>query len=195
MSVVTVGGHSRKVGKTSIAEGLIAALPEYHWTAMKVSSHHHSDNAESLARDYVVIEETDRAGVNDTSRFLKAGACRAFWIQAERIEKAVPAVRAILKDAPHAIIEGNSVLDFIVADFSILVINYGVSEFKKSAREILSRVDALVLIRNNAEPPQWGNLMESVPQNIPRFETDDPGTFPHALKELLVYSLIGANGG
>ena len=185
MPVVTVSGHSRKVGKTSIIEGLIAALPEYRWTALKVSSHLHSDNSEYPAKSCAVIEETDRDGGNDTSRFLKAGARRAFWIQAERMETAASVARAIVKEAPYVLIEGNSVLDFIAADFSILVMNRSVAEFKKSAHGILSRIDALVLIRNNAERPEWENLLESVPKNIPRFETDDPGAFPPALTELL----------
>ena len=149
MPIISVSGHSRKVGKTSIAEGLIAALPEYGWTALKVSSHRHSGDS---AEDYTVIEETSRDGASDTSRFLKAGALHAFWIQAERIEAAVPAVRAVIKDAPFVIIEGNSVLDFIAADFSILVLNSGVAEFKKSAGSIIPRADALVLIRESAKP-------------------------------------------
>ena len=193
MSVVTVSGHSRKVGKTSIAEGLIAALPEYGWTALKISSHLHSGNSKNSevpAKDFAVFEETDRGGGNDTSRFLKAGACRAFWIQAGRIEAAIPTVRAIIKDAPYVVIEGNSVLDFIAADFSILVLNSGVAEFKKSARGILSRADALVLVRSNAERYEWENLLESVPGNIPRFETGAPGVFPPALAELLRSRLI-----
>jgi cobyrinic acid a,c-diamide synthase len=34
MSLIVVGGHSRSVGKTSVVAGLIAALPEFHWSAM-----------------------------------------------------------------------------------------------------------------------------------------------------------------
>jgi len=182
MPVVAVSGHSRKVGKTSIAEGLIVALPEYSWTALKVSSHSHSDDP---SKDYTVIEETCRDGESDTSRFLKAGALRAFWVQAERIEAAIPAIRAIIEGTANVVIEGNSVLDFITADFLILVINRGVAEFKESARGILSRADALVLIREHAEHPEFENLPESIPQSTPRFETGDPKIFPDALAELL----------
>ena len=190
MPIVAVSGHSRKVGKTSITEGLIAALPEYGWTALKVSSHRHpvdsaKDSHKDSVEDYSVIEETNRDGRNDTSRFLKAGARRAFWIQARRIETAVPAVCALINDAPFVVIEGNSVLDFIAADFSILVLNGGVAEFKENARGILSRSDALVLIHESAAPLEWENLLESVPKNTPRFEIDNPKIFPPALAGLL----------
>jgi molybdopterin-guanine dinucleotide biosynthesis protein len=182
MPVITVSGHSRKVGKTSITEGLIAALPEYGWTALKTSSHRHSGDP---SENYTVIEETSSAGANDTSRFLKAGARRAFRIQAERMEAAILAVLAIIRETPYVIIEGNRILDFIPADFSILVINSGVAEFKKSARGILTRADALVLIRESAKSPEWKNLLESVPENTLRFETADPKIIPPGLEELL----------
>ncbi|MCL2877930.1 MAG: hypothetical protein FWF13_04025 [Acidobacteria bacterium] len=182
MPVITVSGHSRKVGKTSIAEGLIAALPEYCWTALKVSSHRHCGDFE---KDCAVFEETGRDGGNDTSRFLRAGARRAFRIIAEQIETAIPALRDTIKDTHYVVIEGNSVLDYIAADFSILVLNGNVAEFKESARNILSRADVFVLIRENAEPPEWENLLEAAPKNIRRFETPDPRIFPPALTELL----------
>ena len=188
MPIVTVSGHSRKVGKTSIVEGLISALPEYRWTALKVSSHRHPvncENYENTEKDCIVVEETCGKGGNDASRFIKAGAVRAFWIQAERIEAAAPAIRSIIKDATYVVIEGNGVLDCVTADFSILVVNCGVEEFKKSARDILARADALVLIDAGAGLPEWKNLLESIPKNIPRFETGDPGVFPPALKKLL----------
>ena len=41
MSLIVIGGHSRSVGKTSVVAGLIAALPEYNWTAMKITQHGH----------------------------------------------------------------------------------------------------------------------------------------------------------
>ena len=41
MAVVVIGGHSRSVGKTSVVAGLIAALPEYSWHAMKITQFGH----------------------------------------------------------------------------------------------------------------------------------------------------------
>jgi len=182
MPVITISGHSRKVGKTSIAEGLIAALPEYGWTALKVSSHLHSG---SHFKDYAVIEETERDGGNDTSRFLKAGALRALWIQAERIETAIPSIQAIIRETPNVIIEGNSVLDYITADFSIMAINRDVAEFKESARGIILRANALVIIHGGEESPEIENLLKSAPKQTLRFETDNPGFFPPVLAEQL----------
>ncbi|HWR53413.1 MAG TPA: hypothetical protein VN428_20065 [Bryobacteraceae bacterium] len=56
---IAVGGNSRKAGKTSVICGLIRALAEYRWTAVKISPHLHPG----------------RSG--DTGRYLSAGAREA----------------------------------------------------------------------------------------------------------------------
>ena len=89
MSLVVVGGHSRNVGKTSVVAGLIAALPERDWTAVKITQYGHgvcSVNGESCGcavdeHTFALTEERDRAGKGDTSRFLAAGARRSLWVR------------------------------------------------------------------------------------------------------------------
>jgi hypothetical protein len=41
MAIIVVGGSNRGVGKTALICGLIAALPEYHWAAVKIATHEH----------------------------------------------------------------------------------------------------------------------------------------------------------
>ena len=41
MSLIVIGGHSRSVGKTSVVAGLISALPEFQWTALKITQYGH----------------------------------------------------------------------------------------------------------------------------------------------------------
>ena len=42
MAIIVVGGSNKGVGKTALVCGLIAALPEYRWAAVKISSHMHA---------------------------------------------------------------------------------------------------------------------------------------------------------
>src|SRR5512146_801370 len=70
MSIVVIGGHSRSVGKTSVVAGLIAALPERRWTAMKITQYGHgvcSVNGEDCGcavdeHTWAVTPEQDRSG-------------------------------------------------------------------------------------------------------------------------------------
>ena len=41
MAIVVVGGHTRNIGKTSVVAGLIAALPQRRWTAIKITQFGH----------------------------------------------------------------------------------------------------------------------------------------------------------
>src|SRR5947199_8115491 len=87
--LVVIGGHSRNVGKTSVMAGLIAALPECHWTAVKITQYGHgvcSDHGAECgcadpAHPFAVSTESETAGGTDTSRYLAAGARRAFWVR------------------------------------------------------------------------------------------------------------------
>jgi hypothetical protein len=155
MAVIVIGGHSRNLGKTSVVAGLIAGLPEFQWTAVKITQFGHgvcSVNGESCdcATDehtQAISEEKSRAGDSDTSRFLVAGAERSLWIRTKQgwLAEAMPDVRARLGDAKNVIIESNSVMKFLRPDLYIPVLDFNTADFKGSAREFLDRADAIIL--------------------------------------------------
>ena len=103
MAIIVIGGHSRSVGKTSVVAGLISALPEFDWTAVKITQYGHgvcSANGEpcdcaTADHSWAISEERDRSGESDTSRFLVAGAAQALWVRTEqgRLAEAMPALR------------------------------------------------------------------------------------------------------
>src|ERR1700678_2626146 len=55
MAIIVVGGSNRGVGKRALVCGVMAALPEYRWAAVKISSHLHprasSPDAGRFAKD------------------------------------------------------------------------------------------------------------------------------------------------
>src|SRR5689334_3817662 len=155
MAIIVIGGHSRSVGKTSVVAGLIAALPEFHWTALKITQYGHgicSANGEACDcatgdHSWAITEERDRTGESDTSRFLVAGASRVFWVRTEqgRLAEAMPTLRDRLKNARNVIIESNSVLKFLRPDLYLTILDPCNVDFKKSAQEFLDRADAVIL--------------------------------------------------
>jgi len=161
VAIVVVGGHSRSVGKTSVVAGLIAALPEYNWTAFKITQYGHgicSQNGESChcATDdhsWAISEEKDRAGDSDTSRFLVAGAAQAWWVRTEqgRLAEALPTIRRKLSESENAILESNSILKFVKPDLYLTVLAPATADFKRSAQEFLDRADAVILHETNGD--------------------------------------------
>ena len=155
MAVVVIGGHSRSVGKTSVVAGLISALPEFNWTAVKITQYGHgicSANGEACDcatadHSWAISEDRDRSGESDTSRFLVAGAVQALWVRTEqgRLAEAMPALRRRLEGARNVIIESNSVLKFLRPDLYLTVLDPSTADFKNSAREFLDRADAVIL--------------------------------------------------
>ena len=155
MAIIVIGGHSRSVGKTSVVAGLISALREFHWTAVKITQYGHgvcSANGEpcdcaTADHSWAISEERDPSGESDTSRFLLAGAVQALWARTEqgRLAEAMPALRKRLEGARNVIIESNSVLKFLRPDLYLTVLDPSTPDFKNSAREFLDRADAVIL--------------------------------------------------
>ncbi len=152
MSIVVVGGHSRNVGKTSVVAGLISALPEFNWTAAKITQFGHgvcSVNGESCGcavdeHTIAISEERDRSGKSDTSRFLVAGAQRVLWVRTKqgRLAEAMPRLRREIAGAGNVILESNSVMKFLRPDLYLTVLDFSTADFKESAREFLDFVVA-----------------------------------------------------
>ncbi|MGC2449157.1 MAG: hypothetical protein WA477_16025 [Candidatus Sulfotelmatobacter sp.] len=155
MALVVIGGHSRSVGKTSVVAGLISALPEFEWTAAKITQYGHgicSANGEACDcatgdHSWAISEERDRRGDSDTSRFLAAGATRVFWVRTEQghLAEAMPVFRQRIESAKNVIIESNSVMKFLRPDLYLTVLDPATPDFKTSAREFLDRADAVIL--------------------------------------------------
>jgi hypothetical protein len=183
MAVVVVGGHSRSVGKTSVVAGLIAALPEFAWNAMKITQFGHgvcSRNGElcDCATDdhsWSISEERDRSGGSDTSRFLVAGAARVWWVRTQqgRLAEAMPTIRRKIAESENVIVESNSILKFIRPDIYLTVLDPAVEDFKRSAQEFMDRADAVILHDDDGTPAWHGVSLKAV-EGHPMFRVRPP---------------------
>lgn len=183
MAIVVVGGHSRNVGKTSVVAGLIAALPEFHWTAAKITQYGHSicsatgESCDCATDEHVwsLSEERDTSGESDTSRFLVAGAARVLWVRSQQgyLAEAMPRLRQELAAAENVILESNSVLKFLRPDLYLTVLDPATGDFKQSAREFLDRADAVIL-HEGAEGPAWERVSLKPVHGRPVFHVRPP---------------------
>jgi hypothetical protein len=185
MPIVVIGGHSRSVGKTSVVAGLISALSDFRWTALKITQYGHgicSANGEACDcatadHAWAVSEEKNRSGESDTSRFLLAGAEHAWWVRTEqgRLAEAMPRVRQVLSGTENAIIESNSVLRFLKPDLYLTVLDPETADFKTSAQIFLDRADAVLLhSADNSRDPAWERVSLKPVANRPMFAIRPP---------------------
>jgi hypothetical protein len=185
MAIVVVGGHSRSVGKTSVAAAIIARLPEMHWTAFKITQFGHgfcTANGEPCdcqtdEHTVAVSEERDPATGTDSARYLAAGALRGFWVRTRigNLAVAMPRLRKEFAAAENVIIESNSIMGFLRPDLYLSVLDHATADFKDSARLFLDRADALLVHADSeALEPQWRGVSPRLAEGIPRFPIVPP---------------------
>lgn len=179
MALVVVGGQSRNVGKTSVVAGLIARLPEFRWTAFKITQYGHGfctadgkpcqcQTADSCV---AVNEERDPATGTDTSRFLAAGAARSLWVRTRvgMLSEAMPRIHHELAVSENAILESNSILEFLIPDLYLTVLDPALADCKASAQRYFDYADAILVSSRTPTAPA------NFPQNgKPRFRIAPP---------------------
>jgi hypothetical protein len=154
-TVVAVSGLSSNTGKTTLVCELLSRLPG--WEAIKLTRGHYRSCGKDpqgccvsdLLRDEPLIRsgrESNYEAGKDTGRFWDAGAVNVHWVivgedQVEDgIKQALARVRSV-----GVVVEGNSFLDYVAADFSIMCARAGENKMKTSARRTLARANALYL--------------------------------------------------
>jgi len=195
--LVVVGGHTRNIGKTSVVAGLISALPQARWTALKITQYGHdvcsNDGApcECAVTDpehpFAITEETNHDSGTDTGRFLAAGARRSYWVRtaAGELGHALPAVRSILADCENAIAESNSLLQFIKPDLYLVVLDFAAEDFKATSLHYVDRADALIVIDRGEARPAWSGVAGRLWESKPRFRVQPPQWVTEAMAALV----------
>lgn len=164
MFTLVIGGSASGVGKTTLACALLRAMPEFGWTAIKITSHDHGRPA--------VYEEPAAGEGSDTARYLAAGARRSLLVSApEKIPLAE--LDAACNGVTHVLMESNRILEHLLPDACLAVV--GESDAKASFSSLLHRADA-ILVRSRG-------LLERVrtPASACVFELADCGCPPPEL--------------
>lgn len=174
MKMVMVGGHTRNIGKTSVIEGIIRAMPDFNWTAVKITQFGHSVcTADGEACDcadanhpFVITTEQRRDSGTDTSRFLVAGARRSLWLRTRQgdLFTALGAFRNEIRGDQFVIVESNSLRRFMKPTVYLQVVDPGNGDFKDSARSFFDLADAYltVAVESDSVPAQFAEETLSV---------------------------------
>ena len=163
--IVAVSGLSSNTGKTTLVCELLPLLPG--WEAIKLTRGHYRSCGKDpsgccvsdLLRDEPLIRSGREANYEkgkDTGRFWDAGATDVHWVIVgeDQVEAGITSALSKVKSAA-VIVEGNSFLDYVKADFAITCARAGENKIKTSARRTLAKADALYLSTiDGCEGPQ-----------------------------------------
>jgi hypothetical protein len=154
-AVIAVSGFSSEVGKTTLMCDLLRAFPG--WEAIKVTRGHYrscgKDPNACCVSDLLSDEPVIRSGREhnyepgkDTGRYWDAGATNVHWVIVTDAQVEPGIKQAVDRVASSGVfIEGNGILDFIRADFVLMVARASGGKIKGSARKALARSSAIYL--------------------------------------------------
>jgi hypothetical protein len=214
--VIVIGGHTRSIGKTQLICDVIAAFPQVHWMAGKITQYGHGvcaqngDNCDCAPTEHVcaINWETRTDSGTDSARFLAAGAQRSFWLRTKQgfLAEGLPLLRTALQETlPNAeteplplIVESNSLLQFLRPSLYLVVLDPANEDFKDSARAALDRADALVFRCSSealpATTPAWAKLPARLLKEKPSVIQREGEPLPDPL-HVLVQRVLEAPAG
>lgn len=169
MAIVVVGGSGKDVGKTALVCAVIGALPEFAWTAVKITGHDYDAPGLGRLEEWgpVIHEESGVGEATDTARYLAAGARRALLATRPGGRVPIDEVRHALSGDRNVIFESNRIVEEIKADVVLGLIGEG--EIKPSFQRLLDVADAVLSV---------GSAIENVPQAMRRFRLESADRLP-----------------
>lgn len=158
MKIISIAGTSSETGKTTVGAFIIKAIGGI--CALKITVRHegqcpkHRDDScdgctyeeNSLFRIITNPATLTEPG-KDTARYIAAGAPRVVWLQTNS-ECAREGIRRALKhfdSEATVLVEGNRFLAIREADMAIMVISPGLEKIKRTATEILGKIDLFII--------------------------------------------------
>jgi len=198
LTKIAVSGTSSESGKTTLMCQLLRKLPG--WEAIKVTRGHyrscgkdpHACCVSHLLSDEPLVRSGFRetfADDKDTGRYWDAGAANVHWLVAtdDQIEHGI---RLALErvTAPSVLIEGNSFLQFLDVDFTILVVGPTRANnslgIKSSTRWAYEKASALYTLESAfAAPAQLQKRFPSIKARLGS-SAYTPATFDSLFREL-----------
>ena len=153
--IVGVGGFTSNVGKTTLMCELLKAFPG--WEAIKTTRGHYrscgKDSEACCVSHLLANEPLIRSGRDetyelgkDTGRYWDAGAPNVHWLIAtdNQIDKGIKEALSRVR-SEGVFVEGNSFSQFVETDYFVMVKSAGSDSIKKSAKAIISKVQAVYL--------------------------------------------------
>ena len=151
-----VSGNGRNTGKTSFVCRVIGAISQtYPVTAIKVSPHFHPNrnfrNIILSEENFVICRENDREGTKDSSRMLRSGAKKVYYIEAKdsHLRKALKALIEKTHIEGAVICESGGMRSMVEPSLFILLNLDGKTEMKPGFAALSPKADRIVMFDGN----------------------------------------------
>jgi len=154
-TIVAISGFSSNTGKTTLMCELLRSLPG--WEAIKLTRGHYrscgKDPDTCCVSDLLGAEPSVRSGREanyvagkDTGRYWDASAANVHWVIAtdDQVEQGIREALSRVRTS-GVLIEGNSFLNYLEADFALVCARAEGGAIKGSARQALHKASGIYL--------------------------------------------------
>lgn len=156
-NLLLIAGTGRNVGKTSLACALIGQASISHKViGVKISPHfhEHSSSEKIIVRssDFEIIEELKPMGNKDSSRMLKAGASRVFYVQTKNDDALIEVMKELQQfwsDETPVILESGGLRHFIDPGLFLVCRSEGQTEMKPHLKVLEPKVDQFIIFQKS----------------------------------------------
>ncbi|MHC4648356.1 MAG: molybdenum cofactor guanylyltransferase [Planctomycetota bacterium] len=157
--MLMIGAAGANVGKTELACALIRTFGrDRRITGIKVTAIKTKGGqcprggagcgvCSSIDGDFAITQEKNSASRKDTSRLLKAGATRVFWLRAikTKLQEALAALLDIIGPDAVSICESNSLRQVLEPALFLMVAGPAQQAWKNSARQVKKYADRIII--------------------------------------------------
>ena len=149
MAIVCIAGTGPEIGKTAVAELVLAGLPGAMAARVRVADEIPEAEAASLPESgYLLSPQASGDSNHETTRLLAAGAQGVSVLLAEPrgLEAGLKAMLSRVPPGANLVVEGNAYLWAAAADAAVMVLGPGPSgkgpaRVRQSARELFAKID------------------------------------------------------
>ncbi len=159
-NMIMIGAAGKNAGKTTLASQIIHNFKEnYDIIAVKITiicddgaffDGRTAVRVENLNNGYLITGETDLKSPKDTSRLLRAGAKKVYWLKAIQnhiMDGFNDIMRKIPDDAP-IVCESNTLRNHVEPGVFVIVKNSDSNAIKQSAQKVWKYADKIVRFDN-----------------------------------------------
>jgi hypothetical protein len=144
--MILIGATNRNLGKTTITVNIIKWFLEKKFDAKIYGIKGTVLKDKKSKNGFTVLEELNSNKDKDTSRMLKAGCEKVFWLKCDE-EHVKPGLENIMDSIPEnsfVICESNTVRKYVKPSLFLMVERSGETSVKPSSTKVKKQVDFLI---------------------------------------------------
>ena len=175
--ILVVGGTGRNLGKTEFICRLLSRFLYSNITVIKIKTLYHGDEnfhgkGYDMKGDYIIREEFDAGGLEDSRRFLAAGAKSVLYIRsrAEKLGKAVQEALSRISINQLIIFESNSIVNVLKPAVYIMLAGPDKDKYKPSSRKLIDQADIIIRSSGSGFETEPEDLKISIENNTWEFK-------------------------